>query len=69
MHCHWKASSARHALSAEGRFDRSLVPVVDESGKVVLAKDEYPRPQTTAADLAALEPSFSQNCGYAGPRR
>jgi acetyl-CoA C-acetyltransferase len=44
----------------EGYFDRSIVPVVDDEGKVVLAKDEYPRPQTTAADLAALKPSFAQ---------
>lgn len=48
---------AARAIS-EGRFDKSIVPVVDEQGKVVLAKDEYPRPQTTAADLSALEPSF-----------
>ncbi len=44
----------------EGRFDRSIVPVLDGDGKVVLAKDEYPRPQTTAEDLAALKPSFIQ---------
>ncbi len=44
----------------EGRFDRSIVPVVDDDGKLVLAKDEYPRPQTTAADLAGLKPSFAQ---------
>jgi acetyl-CoA C-acetyltransferase len=51
----------------EGRFDRSLVPVVDDSGKVVLARDEYPRPQTTAADLAALEPSFSKIADMPAP--
>jgi len=45
---------------SEGRFARSIVPVVDDAGKVVLAVDEYPRPQTTAADLAALQPSFAQ---------
>jgi len=50
---------AARAVS-EGRFDRSIVPVVDDAGKIVLAKDEYPRPQTTAADLAALEPSFAR---------
>lgn len=50
---------AAHAIR-EGYFDRSIIPVVDEDGKVVLAKDEYPRPQTTAADLAALEPSFAK---------
>lgn len=44
----------------EGRFDRSIVPVLDDDGKVVLAKDEHPRPQTTAQDLAALKPSFTQ---------
>ncbi|MES2488792.1 MAG: acetyl-CoA C-acetyltransferase [Pseudomonadota bacterium] len=44
----------------EGRFDKSIVPVVDDAGNVILAKDEYPRPQTTAADLAALKPSFDQ---------
>jgi acetyl-CoA C-acetyltransferase len=42
----------------EGRFAKSLFPVVDESGKVVLDKDEYPRPSTTADGLAQLEPSF-----------
>ncbi|MDH4041794.1 MAG: acetyl-CoA C-acetyltransferase [Gammaproteobacteria bacterium] len=50
---------AAHAIS-EGYFDNSIVPVVDEAGNLVLAKDEYPRPQTTAADLAALEPSFAK---------
>lgn len=44
----------------EGRFERSIVPVVNDEGAVVLAKDEHPRPQTTAKDLAALKPSFVQ---------
>jgi acetyl-CoA C-acetyltransferase len=44
----------------EGRFDRSIVPVLDDDGKVILARDEHPRPQTTAGDLAALKPSFTQ---------
>jgi len=43
---------------AEGRFDRSIVPVVDADGKLVLSKDEYPRPDTTAEGLAGLKPSF-----------
>lgn len=50
---------AARAIS-EGRFDKSLIPVLDDEGKVVLAKDEHPRPQTTAQDLAALKPSFAQ---------
>ncbi len=54
--------SQRRAAVAirEGRFDRSIVPVIDDEGKVVLASDEHPRPQTTAQELAALKPSFAQ---------
>jgi acetyl-CoA C-acetyltransferase len=54
--------SQRRAARAieEGRFARAIIPVVDDEGKVLLAKDEHPRPQTTAADLAALKPSFAQ---------
>ena len=44
----------------EGRFDRSIIPVVGDDGTLVLAKDEHPRPNTTAQDLAALKPSFAQ---------
>jgi acetyl-CoA C-acetyltransferase len=44
----------------EGRFDRSIIPVVSDEGTVILAKDEHPRPQTTAKDLAGLKPSFVQ---------
>lgn len=43
----------------EGRFDRSVVPVTDDDGNVVLGRDEFPRPQTTAEGLAALKPSFA----------
>lgn len=45
---------------AEGRFDKSLVPVVDDEGNVILGAEEFPRPQTTAEGLAALEPSFTK---------
>ncbi len=44
----------------EGRFARSVVPVLDDEGKVVLDREEYPRPDTTLADLAGLKPSFAQ---------
>jgi acetyl-CoA C-acetyltransferase len=50
---------AARAIS-EGRFGRSIIPVIDDDGTVILAKDEHPRPQTTAQDLAALKPSFAQ---------
>ena len=44
---------------AEGRFNKSIVPVVDDEGNVVLDHDEFPRPQTTAEGLASLKPSFA----------
>ncbi len=44
----------------EGRFDKSVVPVVDDEGNVILDKDEYPRPQTTLEGLAQLEPAFTK---------
>ncbi|MFL0418177.1 acetyl-CoA C-acetyltransferase [Sphingomonas sp. 179-I 2A4 NHS] len=44
---------------AEGRFNKSIVPVVDDDGNVVLDHDEFPRPQTTAEGLASLKPSFA----------
>ncbi|KPP92896.1 acetyl-CoA C-acetyltransferase [Erythrobacter sp. HL-111] len=44
----------------EGRFARSVVPVVDDDGNVVLDREEYPRPQTTMEDLAKLEPAFTK---------
>jgi acetyl-CoA C-acetyltransferase len=43
---------------AEGRFAKSVVPVVDDEGNVILDREEYPRPQTTMEDLAKLEPAF-----------
>jgi acetyl-CoA C-acetyltransferase len=58
----WALLSQQRAARAieDGRFSRSIIPVVDDEGRTVLAKDEHPRPQTTAQDLAALKPSFSQ---------
>ena len=42
----------------EGRFERSLIPVYHENGELALARDEYPRPQTTREGLASLKPAF-----------
>jgi acetyl-CoA C-acetyltransferase len=44
---------------ADGAFDKSIVPVVDMNGQVVLDHDEFPRPGTTVESLAALKPSFA----------
>uniref|UniRef100_E6VQK6 Acetyl-CoA acetyltransferase n=1 Tax=Rhodopseudomonas palustris (strain DX-1) TaxID=652103 RepID=E6VQK6_RHOPX len=58
-------SQRRAAIAIqEGRFDKSIVPVVDDDGKVVLGKDEYPRPETTAEGLAALKPAFTAMADY-----
>ncbi|MFF4158799.1 acetyl-CoA C-acetyltransferase [Streptomyces sp. NPDC001678] len=43
----------------DGRFDRSVVPVRDRNGLVVLDRDEHLRPGTTVDTLAALKPSFA----------
>ncbi|MDT0344340.1 acetyl-CoA C-acetyltransferase [Streptomyces litchfieldiae] len=43
----------------EGRFGRSVVPVTDRAGLVVLDHDEHLRPGTTADSLARLKPSFA----------
>jgi acetyl-CoA C-acetyltransferase len=54
-------SQRRASLAMEeGRFDRSLVPVRDEDGKVVLDRDEHPRASTTLEGLARLSPAFVQ---------
>jgi acetyl-CoA C-acetyltransferase len=52
--------SQRRAAVAmkEGRFDKSVVPVVDDEGNTILDHEEYPRPDTTAEGLAALKPAF-----------
>jgi len=48
----------------EGRFDKSLIPVLNMDGSVALDHEEFPRPQTTAESLAALAPSFPAVANY-----
>ncbi|MFE9251391.1 acetyl-CoA C-acetyltransferase [Streptomyces sp. NPDC007088] len=57
----YAALSQERAATAwkEGRFDKSVVPVRDRNGLVVLDHDEHPRPGTTADSLAKLKPSFA----------
>ena len=54
--------SQRRAAMAieEGRFDKSIIPVLDDDGKLILDRDEHPRPQTTMEDLTQLKASFSK---------
>ena len=57
----YAAESQARATEAwkDGRFDRSVVPVLDRNGLVVLDRDEFIRPGTTAESLAGLKPSFA----------
>jgi acetyl-CoA C-acetyltransferase len=43
-----------------GWFDRSVVPVHDHIGRVLLARDEHMRPGTTVEGLGGLRPSFAK---------
>jgi acetyl-CoA C-acetyltransferase len=57
-------SQERAATAAkEGRFGRSLVPVVGDDGEVLLDRDEHPRPGTTVESLAGLPASFERSGG------
>ncbi|HEY8455685.1 MAG TPA: acetyl-CoA C-acetyltransferase [Actinopolymorphaceae bacterium] len=58
----YACESQRRATVArdKGYFARSLVPVVDRNGMVVLDHDEGIRPDTTMEGLAALKPSFAE---------
>ncbi len=44
---------------ANGAFARSVIPVTDINGQLVLEHDEFPRPGTTPESLAGLKPSFA----------
>ena len=56
MRSQLRAGAAREA----GRFKRSLVPVEDGIGDVILDHDEFIRPQTTMEGLASLKTSFDK---------
>ena len=58
----YAVESQRRAKEAwdAGRFARSVVPVKDINGLVVLANDEHMRPETTLESLAQLKPSFQE---------
>jgi acetyl-CoA C-acetyltransferase len=45
---------------AAGRFDNSIVTVLNADGSVALSRDEYPRPETTIVGLSALNPAFAK---------
>lgn len=45
---------------AEGRFSGSIVPVKDFLGQIILAEDEFIKPNTTMEGLGGLKPAFEQ---------
>src|SRR3546814_12459472 len=54
-------SQRRAAIAIEeGRFDKGLVPVLNEDGTVALDREEFPRPGTTLESLASLPSSFEK---------
>lgn len=58
----YAVESQRRAAQAwaNGWFARSVIPVTDLLGLPLLSQDEMIRPDTTAASLAALKPSFAE---------
>ncbi len=65
----YAAESQTRAANAweNGYFGKSVVPVVDQIGNVLLDHDEHMRPGTTVDDLAQLKPAFEipgQQAGF-----
>lgn len=52
-------SQKRAAIAWEkGYFSKSVIPIKDQNGLVILDRDEHMRPSTDMQSLAALNPSF-----------
>jgi acetyl-CoA C-acetyltransferase len=58
---HQRAAAARQA----GKYNKSLIPVKDINGFVILDHDELIRPETTVESLGKLKPAF-EGVGKAG---
>ncbi len=57
----YAVESQKRAAQAwsENRFARSVVPVRDQLGLSILARDEHMRPETSMQSLASLNPAFT----------
>ena len=53
---HQRAAEARK----RGAFQRSLIPIKDQNGLLILDQDELIRPRSTVEMLAELKPAFAQ---------
>ncbi|NIB41526.1 acetyl-CoA C-acetyltransferase [Pseudomaricurvus alkylphenolicus] len=54
---------ATHARD-NGYFGKSVLPVKDKNGLVILEKDDFIKPDTTMEGLGALKPSFEMMGGF-----
>lgn len=55
------ASQQRAAYARDnGYFDKSIVPVLDNNGKLILGQDDFIKPYTTMEGLAGLNPAFAE---------
>ena len=61
-----KSQKRAGAARDSGKFDRSVVPVKDLNGIMVLERDSYIRPETTIEGLSELKPVFEMpgNMGF-----
>lgn len=57
----YAVESQKRAATAwtEGRFKKSIVPVKDQMGAIILDHDEHMRPDASMQSLASLNPSFA----------
>lgn len=64
----YAAESQKRAAHAweQGYFSRSVMPVTDHMGEVLLERDEHMRPGTSADDLGNLKPAFEGMGGQFG---
>ncbi|MGB5623449.1 MAG: acetyl-CoA C-acetyltransferase [Gammaproteobacteria bacterium] len=64
----YAAESQKRAAHAweQGYFSRSVMPVTDHMGEVLLERDEHMRPGTSADDLGNLKPAFEVMGGQFG---
>jgi acetyl-CoA C-acetyltransferase len=52
------SSQKKAAIAWEEKRFKSIIPVTDQNGTLLLDKDEHMRPETSLASLAGLKPSF-----------
>ncbi len=58
-------SQRRAAIAIKnGHFQKSIIPVYHEDGRLALAEDECPRPGTTLEGIAGLKPAFTVLADY-----